>query len=104
MSMPAVKRADRYQATRATWRGIDIEIRHCPMWSKVAEIDHIEVISEDRQALPITETGYRSLFIKPEYIDAFGTAKAYVLGWLDEEAKSPNWNRKEADSKQMSLF
>lgn len=104
MSTPAVKRADRYQTTRATWRGIDIEIRHCPMWSRAAEIDHIEVISEDHQALPITETGYRSLFIKPEYIDAFGTATAYVLGWLDEEAKSPDWAHKESDSKQMSMF
>ena len=104
MSTPAVKRADRYKTTRATWRGIDIQIRHCHMWSKAAEIDHIEVISEDRQALPITKTGYRSLFIKPEYIEAYGTATAYVLGWMEEEAKSPDWNRREADSKQMSLF
>lgn len=104
MSMPAGKRAEGYQITRAIWRGITLEIRHCPMWSKIAEIDHIELVSEDRQVLPITETGYRSLFIKPEYIEHHGSAKAYVLGWLDAEAKSPEWARKEADSKQLSLF
>jgi len=104
MSTPADKRTERYQITCATWRGITLEIRHCSMWSKIAEIDHIEVKSEDRQVLPVTETGYRSLFIKPEYIEAHGNAQAYVLGWLDEEAKSPEWTRKEADGKQLSLF
>ena len=104
MSTPADKHAERYQITRAIWRGITLEIRHCPMWSKIAEIDHIEVVSEDRQVLPITETGYRSLFIKPEYIERHGDARAYVLTWLDEEAKSPKWTRKEDDSKQLSLF
>lgn len=104
MSMPADKHAEKYQITRAIWRGITLEITHCPMWSRAAEIDHIEVVSEHRQVLPITETGYRSLFIKPEYIEAYGSAQAYVLGWLDEEAKSPEWTRKEADSKQLSLF
>jgi hypothetical protein len=48
MSMPADKRAEGYQITRAIWRGITLEIRHCPMWSKIAEIDHIELVSEDR--------------------------------------------------------
>lgn len=104
MSTPADKRPERYQITRAIWRGITLEIRHCPLWSKVAEIDHIEVVSEECQVLPITETGYRSLFIKPEFIEAHGSAQAYVLGWLDEEAKSSEWTRKEADGKQLSLF
>ena len=81
MSTPADKRAERYQITRAIWRGITLEIRHCSMWSKIAKIDHIEVISEDHQVLPITETGYRSLFIKPEYIEALGSAQAYQTVW-----------------------
>jgi hypothetical protein len=104
MSTPADKRIERYQITCAKWRGITLEIRHCPLWSKVAEIDHFEVVCKDRQVLPITETGYRSLFIRPEYIEAHGSAQAYVLGWLEEEAKSPEWTRKEANSKQLSLF
>ena len=104
MSTPAGKHAERYQITRAIWRGITLEIRHCPMWSKIAEIDHIEVVSEDRQVLPVTETGYRSLFIKPEYIQRHGDAEVYVLGWLDEESMVQEWARKEADSKQLSLF
>lgn len=83
MSTPADKQAEQYQITRAIWRGITLEIGHCPMWSKIAEIDHIEVITEDHQVLPITETRYRSLFIKPEYIERHRDAQAYVLGWLD---------------------
>lgn len=101
MSTPA---DERYQITRATWRGIPLEIRHCPMWSKRAEMDHIDVFSKDRQVVPIKETGYRFLFIKPEYIYRHGDAQAYALAWLDEEALSPEWARKEADSKPLSLF
>lgn len=37
MSTPA---DERYKVTRATWRGIALEIRHGPMWLKIAEIDH----------------------------------------------------------------
>jgi len=104
MSTPADEHAEQYQITRAIWHGITMEIRHWPMWSKIAEIDHIEVVSDDRKALPITEMGYRSLFIKPEYIEHHGSAHGYVLEWLDKKAKSPEWMRKEADSKQLSLF
>jgi hypothetical protein len=104
MSTPAVKRSNRYVVTRATWRGIDLEIRHFATWSKAAGIDHIEVISDHRKPLPITETGYKSLFIMPEYIAEKGTAQDYVLAWLDHEAKSRTWKRYQADTRQLSLF
>ena len=104
MCMPAAKRSEGYIVTRATWRGIMLEIRHFPTWSKAADIDHIEVISDQRQPLPITETGYKSLFIRPEYIAEKGTAQDYVLAWLDHEAESETWKRLQSEARQLTLF
>ena len=104
MSTPAAKRSERYIVTRATWRGIGLEIRHCPTWSEAAGIDHIEVVSDERQPLPITGTGYKSLFILPEYIAEKGDAKDYVLAWLDHEAQSEAWKRSQSEARQLSLF
>lgn len=44
-----------------TWRGIQVEITFTP--EKFGMIEHIELHSENRLALPVTETGYRSHFI-----------------------------------------
>lgn len=44
-----------------TWRGIQVEITFTP--EKFGVIEHIELHSENRLALPVTETGYRSHFI-----------------------------------------
>lgn len=104
MSMPAAKPKDGYDLTRATWRGIRLEIRHCRTWSKAAGIDHIEVVSGERAPLPITETGYRSHFIMPEAIAEFGTPVEYILAWLDHAAQSKDWKQSEAEARQLSLF
>ena len=93
-----------YEISRVTWRGIALEIRHCRNWCAIVGMDHIEVESAHRVALPITETGYRSHFIVPERIDEFGEAVGYVLAWLDHESRSREWRRREADARQLSLF
>jgi hypothetical protein len=54
--------------------------------------------------LPITETGYKSLFILPEYIAEKGDAKDYVLAWLNHEAQSEAWKRSQSAARQLSLF
>lgn len=104
MSMPAVNSKEQYTVTRATWRGIGLEIRHCPTWSKAAGIDHIEVFSDECAPLPITDTGYRSHFIMPEHIAEVGTPVEYVMAWLDHEAQNKSWKLKEAAGRQLSLF
>jgi len=100
--MPAGNHCKNYKVFKAEWRGIELEIRHKKNWA--AGIDHIEVISANREPLPITETGYRSLFILPERIAEFGTPVKYVLTWLDDAAQSKNWKLKEAQRRQFSLF
>lgn len=104
MSTPAARPDDRYTVFRAEWRGISLKIRHCPMWSKAVEIDHIEVVSDKRVPLPITETGYKSHFLTPEQIADIGTPVDYVMAWLGHAAQSETWKRNEAGSRQLSLF
>jgi len=104
MSTPAAKPDDRYTVFRAEWRGIRLKIRHSPMWSKAVEIDHIEVVSDKRVPLPITETGYKSHFLTLKQIADFGTPVYYVMAWLDHAAQSETWKRYEAASRQLSLL
>ncbi|WP_297339334.1 hypothetical protein [Pseudophaeobacter sp.] len=47
MSMPAAKPDERYAVSRADWRGIGLEIRHCVSWCAMVGMDHIEVISSE---------------------------------------------------------
>lgn len=84
------------------WRGIDIEISYIS--ERFAGMDHVEIRSNESVPLPVTETGYRSLFISPECLEESGGPKAYVLGWLDQEGQSAAWKRVEANSQQLSLF
>lgn len=80
-----------------TWRGIRIEITFTP--KKFGMIEHIELHAENRQALPVTETGYRSHFIPIGTAQQEGGAIAYVIAWLDFEAERTRWS-----GAQLSLF
>lgn len=80
-----------------SWRGIRIEITFTPKKFRMA--DHIELHAENRQALPVTETGYRSHFIPIGTAPQEGGAIAYVTAWLDYEAERTRWS-----GAQLSLF
>lgn len=104
-----VERAE-YETHSATWRGIRLEIRHCPGWFSSAGddfvIQHIEIRSEDKRMLPITNTGYRSYFMigAEALIDFDHDPVELVLWWLDEAATDPKWKRREEEDRQGSLF
>jgi len=100
--MPAAKPRKEHQSFNAAWHGIDLEIRYTP--ERFTGFDHIEVISAGRVELPVTKTGYRSLFILPERISEIGTPVEYVLAWLEHEAKSAAWKLTQDQRRQMSLF
>lgn len=102
MSMPAGNRCEDYEVFDVVWHDMKLEIRHKKNWA--AGFDHIEVISANCEPLPITETGYRSLFILPERIAEYGTPVEYVQTWLEHEAQSESWKRLEIESRQLSLF
>lgn len=80
-----------------TWRGIQVEIIYTP--EKFGMTEHIELHSENRVALPVTETGYRSHFIPMETVAQHGGPVAFVAGWLDFEAERTDWC-----GTQLSLF
>jgi hypothetical protein len=103
--MPAVKpKDDRYAEFAITWRGIALNVRHCPDWSRSCGIAHIEVISLERLPLPITETGYKSHFIHHDQRAEIGTPVEFVIAWLDHDAESTAWKKAEFESRQLSLF
>ncbi len=84
------------------WQGIEIELWHTPRYA--ANMDHIAVHSKDCAPLPITETGYKSIFILPERLCEYGDPIELVKPWLDEEAKSQSWQLAQDQGRQMSLF
>ena len=68
--------------------------------------DHVEVesIVPAKAPLPITDTGYRSHFLKPlELINAGGPV-TFVEAWLAREACSKEWQRKLTARQQGDLF
>lgn len=68
--------------------------------------DHIEIesIAPKRAALPVTETGYRSHFIKADELAHQGGAKSFVASWLDSAAKTKDWQPSQKASAQGDLF
>ncbi len=95
-----------------TWHGIDIEIVSIPNYAEVFRkiygymMSHIEVRSVFSQCaqLPITETGYRSIFITEPDLAERGGVKEYVLSLLDEGAKRKDWLIVAEESRQYQLF
>lgn len=80
-----------------TWRGIQVEITFTP--EKFGMIEHIELHSENRLPLPVTETGYRSHFVPIGSVAQEGGAVAYVIAWLDFQAERTRWS-----GTQLTLF
>ena len=98
-----------YQSFEAEWQGIALEIRHCRRWlcghgEQITQ--HIEIRAAGKVPLPVTETGYRSQFMHgADALAAFGDDPvAYVLAWLNEAAKDPQWTRRAEERRQYSLF
>ena len=94
--------------TNLKWEGIEIEAQFDPKSysSESFEISHLQIKSIDpvKAPLPFTKTGYRSEFLSKEQIEELGSVKAYVLAWLNHEAKSKEWKQYVKDSQQLSLF
>lgn len=79
------------------WRGVQIEITFTP--EAFGMVDHIELRTEGKAPLPVTETGYRSHFTHKGTVAEYGGAVAFVTAWLDHEAERTSWR-----GAQLSLF
>lgn len=80
-----------------TWRGVEIDITYTP--DKFGMVDHIELRTENKAPLPVTETGYRSHFMNKEAVAHHGGAVSFVTTWLDHKAERTGWS-----NAQLSLF
>jgi hypothetical protein len=54
--------------------------------------------------IPVTETEYRSHFLPAGIVEEYGGPEDFVRAWLDHEAGSSNWKKREQAARQMSLF
>lgn len=88
------------------WQGIALVIRYEVRWldTEATNVAHLEVESEGRVRLPITETGYRSHFVPASEVAEAGGPVAYATAWLDDMAQSREWVRYAEASRQLSLF
>lgn len=80
-----------------TWWHVEIEITYTP--NQFGMVDHIELRTNDKTALPVTETGYRSHFVNAGTVAHHGGAVTFVTAWLDHQAERLGWS-----NDQLSLF
>lgn len=83
------------------WEGIDIVLVHHNQRFG-GPFDHLELYAQER--LPVTETGYRSLFIHPDEMALWDSPEAFVLEWLNDAARHKSWQDYRQQSRQLSLF
>lgn len=95
---------------RMDWNGISLEVSWEPSWLFLPEsryaVGHLQVrsIAPERAPLPVTETGYRSLFINPQDVMNDGGPLTLVGAWLDCEARNPAWRAQQEAARQLALF
>ncbi len=85
-----------------TWEGRAICVTYNPSYYETVSIAHIQVYCDE--ALPITETGYRSHFLACGIVEEFQSPVDYVEKWIQEEAAKNKWLNSDAASPQLSLF
>jgi hypothetical protein len=83
------------------WEGIEIVLSHHTR-RYGGTFDHIELRASER--LPVTETGYRSRFIHQDELALWDSPEAFVLEWLNDAARHPDWQEYRQQSRQLTLF
>jgi hypothetical protein len=76
--------AETYEEFQIDWRGQVITVRWAPNWT-VDVIAHLEIVTADREAHPISETGYKSHFCPRELVEEVGGPVAFVTLWLESK-------------------
>jgi len=95
-----------------TWEGIQIEIGYIPSYCEAyrkyqgVDLSHVEVrsIKPRNVPIPITETGYRSMWIRAPQLAEHGGVVEYVTSYIEHEANSEQWKQQQEAEKQYQLF
>lgn len=86
------------------WDGVTIECTYKPV--DIMAFAHLElrVIDPPKCPIPVTETGYRSQFLRQGQVEEGGGVEAFTLNWLNQSAKTADWKKREASYRQLDLF
>lgn len=90
------------------WQGIALSVSYEPSWINMPEHEcvygHLQIWCITREPLPISETGCKSHFLHPTYIESAGGLIAFVHAWLDHAASKKAWLQRVEATRQMTLF
>ena len=80
---------DSRETQEITWREIPIKvIYHADCFQSLNKV-HIEI--DCNQPLPLTDTGYKSIFVDTVDVPNLNTAVSHVINLLDEKVSEANW-------------
>ena len=91
------------ETAECEWQNIKVKITHSP--NKFGKISHLELKADEQ--LPVTETGYRSMYYESGLIEEYENIEAFVKALLDEAMQSKEWQdyvKKKQKKSQLSLF
>ena len=90
------------QEKEIRWRGIPIKIMYQPNYLSVSGQSHIDIYCD--QPLPITNTGYRSVFLPTREVPDLQSAVNHVFDLLDTKARETNWQPADQLSLRLSAM
>lgn len=74
------------------WQGIEIKIDQHRFFGDAGITGiTVESVKPEKEPLPITETGFKSLHIPIDNVRHYGGAESYIIQYLDHEAAKPEW-------------
>lgn len=88
-------------ALQLDWRGIIVDVTLTYNWLNT-DHHHIELRAD--QPLPVSSTGYRSLFLPIDECRRFKSPEEFLQHWLDDAATSTEWLKAEEERRQLKLF
>ena len=84
MNIDDIKTEELAEVFQLDWKGIPYTLTWKPeCYGGI--IAHIELQSENKYGLPITQTGYLSHHIQKEQVEAYGWPVEYIQAWMREK-------------------
>lgn len=92
---------DGYEAFTLQWSEFTILVAYQRNWLNSGNW-HLQLCCD--QPLPVTSTGYRSIFMADQKFAGEDEIRAFVTSLLDEATQSKDWLAYLEDNKQLKLF
>lgn len=90
---------------KLVWRDVTYRVTHTPNYNSKGWT-HLEllVVKPKGAPVPITSTGYLSHFLDEDLLAKHGGPLAYILGWIELEARTRAWAKADFKWRQLELF